>query len=289
MAIQAQLHTENLGFPLGGSQDWMDNCCGFNELYFNPHQQQQKQQQMQHLPLQKLQPRNPNLYFDTSLLPKSNNNGPLMFSQSIASQIENQRQEIDRLISLQNERLRLAFEEHRNQQISMILKKYESKTQFLLRQKDEQIVKAMNRTIELEDLLQRMEIENQTWQRVAKENETMIISLNNTIEQLRENACLSTNNIEDAESCCDMIENNRGDTTENERGEGEDNTEHQHQQNNAAEQRTRKMICKRCNSRSSCIIFLPCRHLCSCKGCEAFLYSCPVCEIVKKATIEALI
>ncbi|KAJ6346201.1 hypothetical protein OIU78_008771 [Salix suchowensis] len=40
---------------------------------------------------------------------------------------------------------------------------------------------------------------------MAQENEAMVISLNNKIEQLRENAsgCLN-NGAEDAESCCDV-------------------------------------------------------------------------------------
>uniref|UniRef100_A0A2P2Q3U0 RING-type domain-containing protein n=1 Tax=Rhizophora mucronata TaxID=61149 RepID=A0A2P2Q3U0_RHIMU len=49
------------------------------------------------------------------------------------------------------------------------------------------------------------------------------------------------------------------------------------------------MLCKGCNSRNSCVLFIPCRHLCSCKACEPFLDSCPVCQTAREATIEALI
>jgi E3 ubiquitin-protein ligase BOI-like protein len=52
---------------------------------------------------------------------------------------------------------------------------------------------------------------------------------------------------------------------------------------------SRKITCKRCYSRSSCVLFLPCRHLCSCKNCEAFLGSCPVCNAVKEGSIEVFL
>uniref|UniRef100_A0A5B6ZCP2 Putative BOI-related E3 ubiquitin-protein ligase 2 n=1 Tax=Davidia involucrata TaxID=16924 RepID=A0A5B6ZCP2_DAVIN len=273
MAIQAQV--ENFGFALAGSgsgsQDWMENGCGFNQFCFNfpSKDMQQQQQQLQ------------NLQQNCVLQLPMNNCKSITFSRTIASQIENQTQEIDRFINLQNERLRLALQEQRKQQLTLLLKKYEPKTLILLKQKDEEIAKAVQRTKELEEFLRRVELENQTWQRMAKQNEAMVLSLNNTIEQVKENACF-TNGVEDAESSCDVM--NRG-GTEDETGE---NRGHKNEEENE-EQRTRKMVCRSCNFRSSCVIFLPCRHLCSCKACEGFLDSCPVCGMAKKASIEVLI
>ncbi|KAG8368079.1 hypothetical protein BUALT_Bualt15G0008000 [Buddleja alternifolia] len=213
MAIQAHMYSENLGFALGAPQE----------------QQQQQPPLMQFHNLS----HHKNIDFHQSI----------PFSHTISPHVENQRIEMDRFINLQNERLRMALQEQRKQQISQILKIYESKTQFLIKQKEEQIAKATNRTMELEDFLRRIEIENQTWQRVAKENESMVASLNSTIERLRETATANAA-AEDAECC---------------------------------------------NSRNSCVIMLPCRHLCSCRNCDAILDSCPVCNMVKKASIEALI
>ncbi|PSS29523.1 E3 ubiquitin-protein like [Actinidia chinensis var. chinensis] len=252
MAIQAQLYPDSFVFPLGRTQNWMENAYGFNESCFNLPQKQQQ--------LQNLQQKTQILCFD--------NQSSMAFSESVSALIEKQWQEIDRFICLQNERLRLALQEQKRQQIAMILSKYEEKTMFLLKHKEEEIVKAMNRTMELEDFLRRMEIESQTWQRLAKENEAMVSSLNNTIEKLRENGCFA-NGVEDAESCCDLID--RGERTGENRGERE------------------AMVCKCCNSRGSCVIFLPCRHLCSCKDCQFSLDSCPVCGMAKKAIIEALV
>lgn len=173
----------------------------------------------------------------------------------------------------------------------MLLKKVELKTSTLLRQKDQEIAKATSRTMELEMLVNKLEMESQAWQRIAQENEALVCSLNNALEQLKENAsCCFNNGAEDAESCCDIEEERE--TEEEHRaidigfGEIKAAAEAEEEHRNS---RNILMVCKGCNARDSCVLFLPCRHLCSCKACEAFLESCPICLTPKKATIEALI
>ncbi|KAG6401432.1 hypothetical protein SASPL_138289 [Salvia splendens] len=259
MAIQAQLFSENLAFPLGNSsQDLtLENGCGFDHLCFVP--QQQHQQQLIQLD-----------QFQNSPRTLVDNNAQfhqfMTFSHSVSSHIERQRLEFEQFLNLQNERLRMAMQEQRKQHISVLMTKYEWKSDLLLKQKDEEIAKAANRTTELHNFMKKMEIENLTWQRVAKEKEAMIASLNDSIQRLRESAFLSENAAEDAESCCRDME------------EEEERTETK-----------KKMVCRICSTRNSCVVMLPCRHLCSCKDCEVFLDSCPVCSMPKKAAIEALI
>ncbi|XWS67731.1 hypothetical protein CRYUN_Cryun04dG0030600 [Craigia yunnanensis] len=304
MAIQAQLYSDNIGFPLCGSQDWIDNGCGggvFNQFCFSLQQKSQLhqlQQQQQLQQLQNQQQRNQSLYFDNSLVPsslKNNNNDissreSMMYGQTLVSQVEKQRHEIDQFIRSQNERLRLLLQEQRKQQVALLVKKIEPKASILLRQKDEEIVKATNKTMELQILLKKLEMENQAWQRVAQENEAMVVSLNNTLELLREQAsCCFNNGVDDAESCCEV--NREGMEAEENRGFAFAGHVADHGQEQD-EERTRKMttmVCKCCNSRNSCVLFLPCRHLCSCKDCATFLDSCPVCRTAKKASIETLI
>ncbi|KAK3193887.1 hypothetical protein Dsin_025197 [Dipteronia sinensis] len=166
----------------------------------------------------------------------------------------------------------------------MILKKIESKASTLLRQKDGEIIKANNRAMELEILLKKLEMENQAWQRMALEYESMVFSLNTSLEQMREKAtasCFFFNNnnnngggAEDAESCCDVEE---------------DHHELEEEENRVIGGGEKWKLCKSCNSGNLCVVFLPCRHLCSCKACDAFLDSCPVCLAPKKASIEVLI
>ncbi|KAJ4963125.1 hypothetical protein NE237_023064 [Protea cynaroides] len=271
MAVQAQQYQDNLGFPLGGSQEWMDSCGGFYELGFNP-QQQEQMQQLQNINLL----RNQNLGFEntplvTSSSSSSSSHGNLL--ESLAAQMDKQTSEIDQYILLQNERLRLALQEQRKHQLGILLRKIESKTLSLLKQKDEVIARSVKRTMELQECLRRMEMENQAWQRVTKENEAMVMALNNTLQQVKENAyCYPSAVADDAESCCEVSQEHYRDEKRRD-AEEEDPP-------------MKKMTCKSCNSQNSCVLFLPCRHLCSCKSCEAFLDSCPVCNSVKKASIE---
>ncbi|XP_043702567.1 patellin-1-like [Telopea speciosissima] len=67
----------------------------------------------------------------------------------LAAQIDKQALAIDRFILLQNERLRSALHEQRNQQMATLLKKMESRALSLLKWKDEDIARAAKRTIEL--------------------------------------------------------------------------------------------------------------------------------------------
>ncbi|KAL4311423.1 hypothetical protein GQ457_01G000510 [Hibiscus cannabinus] len=123
-------------------------------------------------------------------------------------------------------------------------------------EKEQEIQKARNKTTELQNLLEKLETDNTAWRKMVRESEAMVVSLNKKLEILREQAA-------DAESCCEIEdEETRRKTT---------------------------MVCKRCGSPSVCVLLLPCRHLCSCKDCEAFLDSCPVCTTEKKASIEVLI
>ncbi|CAN6203589.1 unnamed protein product [Urochloa humidicola] len=47
------------------------------------------------------------------------------------------------------------------------------------------------------------------------------------------------------------------------------------------------LVCKVCTSELTCMLLLPCKHLCVCKACEACLTACPICGSVKDDAIEA--
>ncbi|XP_039006330.1 probable BOI-related E3 ubiquitin-protein ligase 3 [Hibiscus syriacus] len=275
MAVQAQLYADNIGFPFCGSLDLIENGCGigagagFNQYGLSVHQlshlQQLQHQQQQFQYLQNQKQRNQNLE-------------SMMFSQNMVSQVEKQRHEIDQFIKSQNERLRLLLQEQRKQQLAVLAKKIETRACVLLNQKDEEIVKATNKAMELQNLLGRLEMESQAWQRVAQENEAMVLSLNNRLEQLREQAsCRFNNSVDDAESCCEC------------EPEENNNTVFQAYRRKEHDEEERTMVCKCCYRRDSFVLFLPCRHLCSCKDCAVFLDSCPVCKTAKKGSIEALV
>lgn len=171
----------------------------------------------------------------------------------------------------QNERLKTILIKESRQQHDILLQRYHSKTTNLMRLKDEDLAIATKKTMELEEYLRGMETESQKWQRKARENEAKVAELNNTLTQVRERAM-------EAESVCDFY-SNRGNREEN-RNRGQETEESE------AEQSNKSVDCKLCFSKRCCVVFLPCRHLCSCKPCEGFVGFCPVCKSAKEASME---
>ncbi|CAL0334188.1 unnamed protein product [Lupinus luteus] len=267
MAIQAQFYHNN-----GGSNPFCDNgfyTAGFTDSCFNPQQRHQQQlQQLQQRFQQSHNESHTNLV-DPNLLA---HNSKALNSRNSFSQLE----EVDHYIRLQeqNEHLRFMLQEQGKQQVSALLNRMESHSLKILKQKDEEIAKAAKKRVELEDFIKRLEAENQGWQKIALENEAVALSLYRTLEEMKEKASYNNNVADDAESWCDESRRDK------EEAIGENRTVVEMEQ---------IMLCKSCNSGRSCFLFLPCRHLCSCKACDAFLKACPVCTMPKKASIETLI
>ncbi|KAI3969064.1 hypothetical protein MKX01_032500 [Papaver californicum] len=295
MAVQAQQqHSENLGIGFCGSssQEWMmenNGCGGFDQQLYLSLQQQQLLQQQQRMMLrsQHRNFNNQNMGFDycgQQLVSTSNNHhdsslhSSMVFTQSLLSRVEKQqRQEIDRFLALQKERLRLALHEQRKQQLAVMLASIESRARNLLQQKNDQLAEATKKTMELEECLRKAEMENQVWQRIAKENEAMVIALHNTLDQVKENVYCYSSVAEDAGSCCDNYDDNVHNNGIN---------PEQEQVDENSLMMMNKIVCKGCNSRDSCILLFPCRHLCLCKSCDAFSSHCPVCKCVKNGSME---
>ncbi|KAL1215680.1 BOI-related E3 ubiquitin-protein ligase 1 [Cardamine amara subsp. amara] len=257
MAIQAQLNynasnATQIGFPLisGGSEFSLVNNNG---VIGNGNDQLQKD------------------FNHQALFHHQHQNQQYRSQSFLDAHMEKQRQEIDQFIKIQNERLRYVLQEQRKQEIEMILRAMESKAFVLMNQKEEEMSKALSKNMELEDLLRKMEMENQTWQRLARENEAMVQSLNSTLEQVKERAatCHEAGAVaEDEGSFC--IGGGDGDRV-------------------PAEKKI-SSSCVNCGSNGvTRVLFLPCRHLCCCTDCEVGLLRCPICNTPKKNKIEAFI
>ncbi|KAK8696109.1 hypothetical protein V6N13_001248 [Hibiscus sabdariffa] len=266
MAVQAHLYPENLGLPLPMCglqlQDWMPIPApplpSFHADFYYPPQQT----------LPSLLDQNAQNLSSASSLPSSIYDSFLSMplSQSLDAQLEVQRQELDCILHLQNERLKSVLREQRKRQLAALIKVMESKALHLMTKKEQDLARATKKTEELEACLKKAEMETESWERVAKANEAMVLDLSNALEQVKEGLNRVSSAAEDAESlCCGSCD----------------------QQDVKAESR-KKIACKHCHSRSSCVLFLPCRHLCSCMSCGAFLDSCPVCKSVKEASMEIL-
>ncbi|KAK4754617.1 hypothetical protein SAY87_002721 [Trapa incisa] len=266
MAIQAQAYQGDLlGLPVcGNSQEFFkgvggygdaihgDNGCG---LSFNGQQFIQKQVRKQSA-------------YHKGFSPSTSR------PQSLPSQIDQHDLEIDQYLHLQSARLRLALQQQRKQQTAELLKRIETRSQMLIAHKDQEISHAVQKTSELQELLARLEMEREEWRRLAEEKEAMATSLNNTLEELRKDRACSTSKPQ--EPCFEV--DNRG---AGEPEEGEGTGENTMVVEGAA-------ACRGCGCRGASVVFLPCRHLCTCEMCSEVLDFCPVCDTAKKACLEAL-
>ncbi|KAK1416450.1 hypothetical protein QVD17_32241 [Tagetes erecta] len=177
--------------------------------------------------------------------------------QNLSSELERQRLEMDCFLQFQNEKLKAVLNEETRKREIMMMQSYELKMKAIINEKDEALNTARNRATELQNYLTMAEKEAENWEKKAMETEAMVIELNTKIKQAR------ARRHEDAESICN----------------GDDDDERQKQ---------RMMVCKVCHVRSTCVLLLPCRHLCCCRGCEGLLMFCPVCETVKNGSLEVI-
>lgn len=146
------------------------------------------------------------------------------------------------------------------------VRRMEIYSQQILKEKDEDIAKGTKKKQELESILRSLENEKMKFRRMAEENGAMAIGLNNKLEELKNRVrMLVANN--DAESCC---------------GENEEAKAEKH----VKQESSNIMCCPMCNTNSPGVLFLPCRHISSCKACEDSLQACLICGIAKKGAIE---
>lgn len=250
MAVESQFNSENLVMiPIYGS------VLGINhDGYFSNTTPQENLQQIHLLHQnQGFQFLGTNIYQEASSVSNGGDHfASMAFPQSLATLLEKQRQETNWVLQLQNQRLKSMLQNESRQHQDILLQRYQSKMTSIMWRKDEELAIATKKTMELEQCLRDTEIENQKWQRKAKENEAKVSELNNTLTQVRDRAI-------DAESACDFSSNRRN---------------------------SKNMNCKLCNGKRSCVVFLPCRHLCSCRSCDVSVEFCPVCESVKEASME---
>ncbi|PWA64405.1 hypothetical protein CTI12_AA343980 [Artemisia annua] len=185
----------------------------------------------------------------------SRRNGMFGF-QNLSSELERQGLEMDCFLHFQqNEKLKALLNEETRRE-AILMQTYESKMKAILDAKDEVLTTATNRTLELQNYLLMAEKETKNWEKQALANEAMVNNLNKTLNQLARNK----KHEEDAESICN--------------GGHDDDARHE------------KMVCKMCHVRSTCMLMLPCRHLCCCRACEGLVMFCPVCETVKNGSLE---
>ncbi|GJV73633.1 probable BOI-related E3 ubiquitin-protein ligase 3 [Tanacetum coccineum] len=119
-----------------------------------------------------------------------------------------------------------------------------------LKIKEEEITRLNQVNWSLEEKLKSLLVENQIWRELAQTNEATAYNLQQLLAQAQlqqQEQTLVNDDIADGESCCGS--------------------------NYEEDVSTKK--CLECGKKESCVLVLPCRHLCLCNVCESTTTICP--------------
>ncbi|CAI0555596.1 unnamed protein product [Linum tenue] len=289
-----------------------------NNNFLLPYQQQQKMataiksevsglstfnnNNISQIPASRKRPRdcmngNGNPLFSSYQTPlQSNNNNkatgvaPFSFlGHDFSLQIQQQQLDVDRLISHHMEKVRAEFEDKRKRQARRIIQVIEEGMLKRLRAKEDEIDKIGKLNWALEEKVKSLCIENQIWRDLAQSNEATANALRSNLEQvlavkedqqryhhqsMEDAAAL----MDDAQSCC----GSNDDCFENRFVGRRENEDEAPESSNSSSSR----MCRNCGKAESCVLLLPCRHLCLCSACESSLHSCPICKSTKNASFH---
>ncbi|XP_059288020.1 probable BOI-related E3 ubiquitin-protein ligase 3 [Lycium ferocissimum] len=189
--------------------------------------------------------------------------------------------DIDRIISHHTKKVRMELEERQKQQARVLVAAIGEGVTKKLKEKDEQIQRMGKINMVLQEKVKSLYVENQLWRDLAQTNEATANSLRNNLEQVL--AHVSDERIisagaaaveEDVESCCGSSDH----VADEEEIEGRRILAGEAQDNR---------MCKRCGERESCVLLLPCRHLCLCAVCgSSLVQTCPLCNSNMNATVH---
>ncbi|KAL3628835.1 hypothetical protein CASFOL_027881 [Castilleja foliolosa] len=204
----------------------------------------------------------------TSARENMKNNVPVMLSlgNTVKMEMDRQMEEFGRYIELQEENILRGVREINQRHTVSMLAALEKGVNRKLHEKDLQIENLNRKNKELSDKIKQVTVEAQSWHYRAKYNESVVNVLKNNIQQLMEQNTAHAregsgeSELDDAISCS----------------------------NNPSNQgpETRSIKCRACNVKGVSVLVLPCRHLCLCLDCEGFIDVCPVCQVMKTASVH---
>lgn len=147
-----------------------------------------------------------------------------------------------------------------------------------LKTKDDEISKISQLNFSLEEKVKSLIIENQLWRELAQTNEatanTLRINLQQLVEQQQQQQEMVMELVDDCESYCGSnyeVDNRQKCDVYGTSGGGSSSRY--------------GGLCRNCGKEESCVLVLPCRHLCVCSDCGSSISICPVCKATKSAAV----
>lgn len=196
----------------------------------------------------------------------------------------------------------MEIEERRKRYSRRIAAAVEENMKNKLKAKDEELQKIGKLNWALEERVKSLCVENQIWRDLAQTNEATANALRCNLEQVlsqvqdeqqqrqsRRRRADEGDLNSDAESFCGS---NSEEIERRTLAESASTDGHDRDCTNisdgciAASSMRRNRMCRSCEREESCVLLLPCRHLCLCTTCGSTLHTCPVCNSAKTASVH---
>ncbi|KAJ7948915.1 BOI-related E3 ubiquitin-protein ligase 1 [Quillaja saponaria] len=260
------------------------------------------------LPVQRKRSRDsitPFISYTSTPQPHKNCGSFSFLGEDLSLDIQQQQLDLDCLIAQHMEKVRMEIEEKRKRQARRILEVIEVGMAKKLKAKDEEIEKIGRLNWALQDKVKTLCIENQIWRDLAQTNEATANALRTNLEQVLQQVRDERTRggfglidddattpiptaalMDDAQSCCGSNDNDEcgGERMVGVRDKDEEGTSKSSRVNNNNNSNCR--LCRNCGKEESCVLILPCRHLCLCTVCGSTLHTCPICKSIKNASVH---
>ena len=180
----------------------------------------------------------------------------------------------------QEEHLAKGVREMKQRHIASFLAAIEKGVSKKLHEKDVEIENMNRKNRELVERIKQVAMEAQSWHYKAKYNESVVNVLKSNLQQAISQGAdqgkegFGDSELDDAASYIDpnnilsIAGSGVKPFSKNYQGSKEN------------------MTCRACKSKEVSMLLMPCRHLSLCKECDAFIGVCPVCQLMKTASVQ---
>lgn len=192
---------------------------------------------------------------------------------NLVPEVEHQIEEFGRFLRFQEEQMAKGLREMKQRHAASFMNIVDHELSKKLRAKELEIESMNRKNRELADQIRQTATEAQAWQQRAQYNESIVHALRTSLQQAMAQCAAAAAANRGREGC----------------GESEVDDAASSFYPNSVRDGEKLMLtvaCKGCRGRESCMLLLPCRHLCLCRDCDAMVNACPVCLTRKTASVE---
>ncbi|GJR89310.1 probable BOI-related E3 ubiquitin-protein ligase 3 [Tanacetum coccineum] len=195
-------------------------------------------------------------------------NACVLLNEDVASQMYQQQLEIDHFVAQHAEKMRSEINEIRKRSTRRMIIAANEGIMKRLKTKEDELTRLNQLNWSLEEKLQSLLVENQIWRELAQTNEATANNLQQLLaqaqlQQQQQQQTLVNDDNDGDQSCCGSSNYEEDDCTN----------------------KVNNKLCLECGNKSSCVLVLPCRHLCLCHVCESTTTICPICSSTKSAVV----